>query len=373
MPPLSICLASGRELVLDVEPSQYVRKVISKLEAQLEVDRWHEVRLLQGTQELPNSSPLLLLDETQQLQAIISESPSKTIAVLKRAQYEDSALWEEALRRVTQLGSRAAPWTHVIEGQINSRPGQGERDLLVAAKSAVWMDPMSCFRQLVLHAAQNGDNASVAQILHEHKEIILQDFQMHSPQQIIISSTEQADFKQPSVDNLRRLLFVLKLSILDDSFMHSSTAALKTTYESVFVPMMDIPEFRNLWKQSFHESFFPDALAYSKKQNYLTKLNEVQTPAPLLLSISVLGKIGVAEAGPWLEECLLDADPIVRSAAARALGRLEDSLHVQGLERACQEDSEASVRGIAARSLESLRKQQQQQSDVPSSSSTATS
>ncbi|CAE8603884.1 unnamed protein product [Polarella glacialis] len=371
MPPLSFYLASGRELVLDVEPSQYVGKIIRKLEAQLEVDRWHEVRLLQGTQELLISSPLLLLeelglDETQQLQAIISESPSKTIAIFGRSS-EDWALWEEAKGRVTQLGSRAAPWTHLISRQITSRPGQRERELLVAAKSAIWMDPMSCFRQLVLHA-QNGDNSdrvSVAQILHEHKEIILQDFPKLSPQEIIIPSIERADFKQPPVEDLRRLLFVLKLSILDDSFMDSATAALKTTYESVFVPMMDIPEYRNLGKQSFH-----DALAYSKVQKCLPK--KTDPVGPLLLSIRVLGKIGVADAGPWLEECLLDADPLVRSAAASALGRLEDSLHVEGLERACQEDSEARVRGIATRSLESLRKQQQQQSDVPSISSTAT-
>ncbi|CAE8639275.1 unnamed protein product [Polarella glacialis] len=229
------------------------------------------------------------------------------------------------------------------------------------------MDPMSCFRQLVLHA-QNGDNSDrvyVAQILNEQKEIILQDFQKLSLQKIIFPSIERADFKQPPVEDLRRLLFVLKLSILDDSFMDSATAALKATYDSVFVPMMDIPEYRNLGKQSFH-----DALAYSKIKKCFP--NSTDPAVPLLLSIRVLGKIGVAEAGPWLEECLLDADPIVRSAAASALGRLEDSLHVEGLERACQEDSEARVRGIAARSLESLRRQQQQQSDVPSSSSTAT-
>ncbi|CAE8626860.1 unnamed protein product, partial [Polarella glacialis] len=258
-----------------------------KLEEQLEVDEWHEVRLLQGPRELPTSSPLLLLtelglDETQQLQAIISESPSKAIAILEHAQYEDWALWEEALRRVTQLGSRAAPWTHLIAEQFGRWTGHWEGGLLVAAKSAVWMDPMACFRQLLIHA-HNGDIVSAAKTLEVHDILFAL-----SSKKLIIYSIERADFKQPSVEDLRLLLSVMKLSISDDSFMDIAMVTLKTTYEPVFVPMMDIPEYRNLGKQSFH-----DALAYSKKQKWLTKFKEAfpLTALPLLLSIRVLGKI----------------------------------------------------------------------------------
>ena len=60
---------------------------------------------------------------------------------------------------------------------------------------------------------------------------------------------------------------------------------------------------------------------------------------------------GTLESGAAVEELLAHPEPAVRSAAARALGRLGVASYRETLKRVASDDAEVFVRRVAARSL----------------------